>query len=314
MLRREPTLSRRRGTAKGKRARRAGQPDPEAERCLPIAPFRGTLPGIFPGVCGESRGVKEDDLDSLKVAEDDIEQHIVKYGLDVFPPLDVREETTRAHELFRELRDKWSAFYQELAFRPESNKLSVRSSYLLKGNRIDFATLEFTPRGPVWAFPIKLPSPLGEVPLASAPEEVFWSSLSIIKATFPSIDVLRLGVVRELVFSTGDTSSVPFLACRYGTFPGADPRGGETLVSFRDDHCNIRVKVATIEIRQEARLAATQQLMTQQLQYGLQVQFDVNNIDMRAQSDVDLRVTMERASSLWPTDLLEFLNWRGFGR
>lgn len=250
-----------------------------------------------------------DDLSSLVVSLDDLEQHIVKYGMDVFPPFDFRTETTRAHELFRELQTNWPEFFQELSFRPESNQFQIVAAYGFPQGTAKLAALTFMPRGPVFAFPFKF-GPFGECEHKNDPEEVFLKALAVIKRTVPGLQVLRLGLIRELVFATGGTPSAPYVTSRYGTFPGAEAKGGETVVSFRDDFCNIRVKIGTIEIRQEARHPTTKQVMAKDVRHGLAVNFDVSNVEMRPQADTEIERTIERANSLWPRDLLEFLNWR----
>ncbi|MCH7812891.1 MAG: hypothetical protein IID40_02605 [Planctomycetes bacterium] len=238
-----------------------------------------------------------------------MDQHILKYGVDVFPPLNVRDETTRANDLFRELNTSWPEVFQELSFRPDTNEFQILSSFQMREGTAKMATVTLTPRGPAFAFPLRF-GPLGMYEHKTEPEEVFLGSLAVIQEKFPGVQVLRVGLIRELVFSTGRTLSAPYLAHRYGTFPGAESRGGNTTISFRDDRCNIRVKIDTVEVRKQARLPATRQVMEEKLEYGLAVNFDVNNVEMTPQSISDIHRTLERANSLWPKDLLDFLNWR----
>lgn len=249
--------------------------------------------------------------DSLIVTMEDLQQNILKYGLDIFPPLDVGNEMTRTHDLFRTLREQWPDFYQELNFRPESGKFKVLASFKLKGGKsVTFPTLTLTKRGPVFAFPRRLPDPLGEYAFEGDYDEVFLSSLAILRKEFPGTSVLRMGVVREAVFSTGKSNAVPYLADRFGTFQGTKSMGGGVVLSFRDDLCNVRIKLDTIEIRQEHKVSKSGLVLSDETNYGFQVSLDVNNIEMRPQEMHEIETTIERAHSFWPKGLLEFINWR----
>jgi len=250
------------------------------------------------------------DSDVLNVTLDDLQQHIVKYGLDVFPPLDVRNEVTRTHDLFQALQEGWPDLYQELNFRPQSGEFKVLTSLESKAGSIKHPTLVFTQRGPMFAFACRLPDPLGVYHREGDLDEVVLSSLAVIRKTFPGIDVLRIGLVRELVFTTGKTISVPYLADRFGVFSGTAPKGGSVRLTFQDDRCNVRITIGTIEIRRQAHVAMSGQVLTDELAYGLQVVFDVNNIEMRPQETADIETTLQRARSLWPKELLDFVNWR----
>jgi hypothetical protein len=252
-------------------------------------------------------GSQPDSLLSLTL--DDLQHHVVKYGLDVFPPLDVRTETTRPPDLFRSLHERWPGFYEELSFRPESNDFRILRSYQSQTATANVATFTLTQRGPVFTFPLCL-DPLGEFNRDANLDEVFAGSLAETRRHFPGMQILRVGLVRELVFATGQASSIPYLSARFGGFPGAAPAGGNALLLFRDERCNIRVAIETIRIHRQAR-TPTNQVLEDSSEYGLKVEFDVNNIDMRPQPESDIAVTLERAHSLWPRQLLEFLNSGG---
>lgn len=247
--------------------------------------------------------------DKPSVSPDDLEQHIVKFGVDLFPPLDVRDETTRANELFRELNTNWPTYFQELTFRPQSNEYGVWSTYEFPRGKARIPSLTFVPRGVVFTFPERLQPPLGDWRHQESYEELFLVALNQVTRVFPGRDVLRVGLIRELLFNVGQTPSGAYISSRFGEFPGAEPRGGEVLLTFQDDQCNIRVKITTVEIRRQAQLPATGQVMREELEFGLSVNFDVNNKEMRPQGPEQIRDTIIRAGSFWPKQLLEFLNW-----
>jgi len=248
-----------------------------------------------------------DQADSLTITLDDLHQHVVRYGLDVFPPIDVRNEITRAHDLFQNLQEQWPDFYQEINFRPQSSEFRILTTYSLDGGSAKVPTFSLTNRGPVFRFPLRLHD-LGDLNQDKDLDQILLGSLGLTRKTFPGLQILRIGLVRELVFGTGKTPSIPYISSRVGSFPGATPRGGNLLALFHDSRCNIRVRVQSIEIHRRAR-TPTRQVLSDELEYGLQVEFDVNNIEMKPQSDTELETTLQRAHSLWPKGLLEYINW-----
>lgn len=251
------------------------------------------------------------DDEALKISYQDLVQHVVTYGLDIFPPLDVRNEVTRTHDLFQSLQDRWPELYQELNFRPQSGELKVLALFEFRKGSVKFPTLTLTQRGPIFAFPRRFPDPLGEYDYKENLDEVFLSSLAVMRTTFPGLDVLRLGLVQEAVFSTGKTNSVPYLANRFGTFPKTNPKGGNVTLTFRDDQCNVQIKIETVEIRKQAQVRTIGRVLSDELTYGVKIKLDVNNVELRPQEPSDIETTLVRAHGLWPEELLRFINWKG---
>ncbi len=245
---------------------------------------------------------------ALAISSEDLEQHVVKYGLDVFPPLDMRTETTHAQDLFSSLREDLPELYQELSFAPDRNEFRIGATFTGKGGMTKYPTLVFTQKGPVFAFPCLFPDPIGRCTHKAELDDIFWQSFGLLRKNFPTVEVLRLGLINEAVFNTGKTNFVPYLAKRFGSFPGATLVGGRATLSFRDELCNVRVQLQTIEIHRQARAPATQHVVSQEMDFGVQVTLDVNNIEMKRQGESDIQSTLERAHSLWPKALLEFIN------
>lgn len=259
--------------------------------------------------------VAEDSSHNLAISLDDLEVHLVRFGLDVFPPLDFRDETTRAHELFRLLHDQRPDIYQELTYRPSANEFTVQASFGGERGAAKIPTLTLAPRGPVFRFPRRLPEPIGDVELGDSRsledlEAVFFASLNVIRRCAPGLTILRAGLVQELVFSMGQTSTVPWLASRFGGISGAQPHGGNVKLTYADDRCNALVTVETVQLQRQATLASGADV-AQAVGFGLKVELDVCNREMRPQEPAEIQMTLQRAHSLWPNELLTFLNWSG---
>lgn len=249
--------------------------------------------------------------DDLIISLDDLQQHIVKYGFDIYPPIDVRNEVTRTHDLFQALQERWPKIYQELSFRPQSGEFKVGASFEFHEQTIKFATLVLTQRGPVFGFPIRLPDPLGGHEHEEQLDELVLASLGLIRKTFPRFDVLRVGLVRETMFGTGQSDSAPYLTNRFGVFPGTVAQGGKALLTFHDDTCNVRVTIDTVQIQRKSQMKAGGRVLSEESSYGLKVDLDVNNKEMRPQETSEIEMVIQRAHSLWPKEMLDFINWKG---
>ncbi len=247
---------------------------------------------------------------TLKISWEDLEHHVVKYGLDVFPPPDMRADMTHAQDLFHSLREEWPHLYQDLSLSPERNEFRIEATFSGQGKTARFPTLVFTARGPVFAYPLLFPKPIGQLNHKADFDDIFWKSFRLLKKSFPTIQVLRLGLINEAVFNTGKTNFVPYLASRFGSFPGAKIVGGSVSLTFQDESCNVRVKLETIEIRRQVQTAAVGRVVSEVINFGLQVGLDVNNIEIRPQNESDILLTLERGHCLWSEALLQFINTR----
>ncbi len=251
------------------------------------------------------------DKSDLRVTLDDLQHHVIKYGLNVFPQPDVRNERTRAHDLFQSLQEKWPRLYQELSFTPELNQFNILANFRFDRGQVKAPTLVFTQQGPVFAFPIRLPDPMGDFHHDHNLEEVFLGSLALLQKSFPGTQVLRVGLVRELMFEIGQTDPIPFLSERFGSFPNAESKGGTVKLTFRDGRCNINVAVETAIVQRQHRMHGARQPVSDEQCFGFKVTLDVNNVELRSQSPEDIEWTLKRADGLFPKALLQFMNWGG---
>jgi len=117
---------------------------------------------------------------------------------------------------------------------------------------------------------------------------------------------MRIGMVRELVFETGNTATHGILR-RKDEFAGAKLQGGSCLCLYQDTQCNIRITVEPVTVITATQLAMGP-VVQQPAGFGLKVQFDVNTALPRPHQAVDIQGVIDRATSLWPGKLLDFLN------
>ena len=250
-------------------------------------------------------------MTSLNLSLEDLDIHVVKMGLDIFPPLVIGEERTRLHLFADKARDELPHLYDKVV---ESNtEFTISGTFREK----DYAaspsavvtTFAMTNRGPCFIFPLRLPA-IGATGLEE--EELLLEFDRVRKLFFsflPGKDCLRIGVIRELAFRTGATPCIELLASRE-SFGEAKLVGGQKLLVYRDEKCNVRICIEPCEVARETTLPVGTKV-TESVGYGLQVTLDVNNHDLRALTDVEIDEILERASSFWPDVLVDYLNAMG---
>ena len=242
---------------------------------------------------------------------DDLTQHVIKFGFDLFPPIRVNTDQIALQNMFDDLQSELPKFFQEIKLNSQANLFAASANFAnpAGGSSAQVQTASLIDRGLVFIMPAEFPTPIGRIAEESDVFEAFDKILPILKKAFPKTTILRMGVVREVVF-TSTSPTGPYLTNRYGSFPPAEPKGGRVIVAFSDQRCNIRVTMESLQMETEHRHGAGNIPMGKELSHALGVNFDVNNIQMVAQEINDIEMTIERARSLWPTKLLEFLNWR----
>jgi hypothetical protein len=244
----------------------------------------------------------------LCITLDDVNHEILRFGLDVFPPLELSKEQVRAQNFYQTARDNWPHLFNRLTL--SNTEFTITQQFNVDTNRADVVTFVFNPRGPVVAFPRKLG---GSMVLDRSDEDFvseFGEILSAIHRSFPKREVLRVGVVREIVFHTGETPAGNVLVPVQQEFGGAAFAGGESLFVFQDDFCNVRVTIAPVELRKRTVVAASKKVVEAHEAFGLRVALDVNNREMRPLDGIEIDQVIERARGLWPEPLITYLNRR----
>jgi hypothetical protein len=240
----------------------------------------------------------------------DLLHHLVKFGIDVYEPIDIDSERTRLNVFYEEARNRWSDMFEKLLASPTEFKISKEFAQRSgKPPSIPIDTFVLTQRGPVLVVPVRLPPPIGAtgledkiVDLFDGVRELFFAALGVKR------QCLRVGMVRELVFDTGETQCQHLIATQ-SSFAGADLVGGKRLLVFRDAKCNLRIELEPLEIAKTVQLPVGTNVQ-QHAGYGVRVLLDVNNAVFKPLGTADMKEILERASSLWPDELLKFVNER----
>jgi len=238
----------------------------------------------------------------------DVQQHVVGFGLDVHPPIEMRSERTRLNLFFEDAREKFPELYEQLTSGEVNCRISkpFRKNPQMHGPAVVLETFVLTPRGPVFSFPISLPEPIGDTGLSENVCESFNQIRKMLWSAVPGHTILRVGLIRDVVFATGDTQ-YQGLVSRQPEWCGAGLVGGQRLFHYRDPKCNIRLECSPGRLHKTTQLPVGAKI-DEPAGYALKVRLDVNNHEIRALQDADIDEVIERALGFWPDELLKYLS------
>jgi hypothetical protein len=220
--------------------------------------------------------------------------------------VDIPSERTRLSLFADELVAKWPDLYGHMMVSPSQFELSAKFGPAHAQAQVQ--TFVLTQRGPVFIYPVRLPPPVGDTQLEKSLDEMFTVARRLFSQALPGKKCMRIGLVRELIFGTGDCLCHAVAANR-AEFAGAHFMGGESLAVYRDSKCNVRVKLSLVQVAKmtQSPLGLS---VTEPAGRGMQVEFDVNNAEVRPLEEADIDGILERANSLWPEELIKYINAR----
>jgi len=245
-------------------------------------------------------------MESLKLSESDIIHHVVKFGIDIYPTVEIPSERTRLNLFYEEARTRHPQLCEQLIasdrefriskeFRPPANAAAPTL-------RVD--TFVLTNRGPVFIIPVRLPDPIGSTGLEDKMLEAFKGVKALFFSALAERRIMRIALIRDLLFDVGQSSCEGVLSDRR-SFSGAELKGGKCSLVYRDDLCNVRLEFESVEVRKTTKLPVGA-AVTERQSFGLHVLLDVNNHQLKPLEDDDIAQVIERASSLWPDELLRY--------
>ncbi|MCP4251282.1 MAG: hypothetical protein GY778_29955 [bacterium] len=248
-----------------------------------------------------------------RLTEGDIDQHIVIYGMDVYPPIDLSAERTRLNMFYEEATRRWPMLYDGLTASSSEFKISAkfRQHVVPNAPSTQMDTFSIVPRGPVFRFPLQFPDPIGATELHDQHRDRFNEISKLFFDAVPDKQVMKIGLVRDILFATGQVRCEELLEHR-ATFAEAKLAGVKHSLLYADSHCNHRIESEAVATHQTHRLPLGAEVR-KQTGYGLHVTVDVNNRQVRPLSSTEQEEVLDRADSIWPDKVLEFLNERSNG-
>lgn len=249
-------------------------------------------------------------MNPIRLTEGDLRQHIIKIGLDFFPPIEMANERTRLNMFAEEIIQRFPSLFERLVSSSDEFKVSRRLHMGATPQPRWVDSLTVTARGPVFTFPVLIAKPSGSPVLQrDYKEDELIECTKLLLSHLPvqqgNRQIIRAGMVRELVFMGGRSSFADALTSR-ASFAGAKLHGGRCDLGFHDDRCGIHLQIIPLTLMQSTPLPVGGTVQ-QGLGYGVQVILDVHNAQVRPLADDEVKGILDRATSLWPEALLSYL-------
>ena len=145
-------------------------------------------------------------MEPLNLSVSDLIQHVVTLGLDIYPPIDIPNERTRLNMFYEEAQRQWPQLFEELRASGTAFKITkqFRRHDAISSPGLEVETFVLTHRGPVFKFPLILPDPVNHTGLEEHHLADFDRLRNLFFAALPNRRIMRVGLLRELLFETGN--------------------------------------------------------------------------------------------------------------
>jgi len=236
-----------------------------------------------------------------------ISQHIVKYGVQIQPPILPRDDKTKLQDYCNWLIEQVPEAFETLLSGP--NQLRVQKNFLLPNNRrVDMPTFILTARGPLFTFPERLYIDQPQDVDLPDKDRIFRKALDELRSRFSDRVVRRIGVIHELVFDTGQFNSLEIIASNLKSELWRERLGNinihlETPREGKNINLDIR---PTHVMRKRGNVTDIPQ---QDTMFGIIANVEINNQQIKGdlpRSEVNDVLTF--AADYVPEELIKFLN------
>jgi len=236
-----------------------------------------------------------------------ISQHVVKYGVDIRPTILLKQDKTKLQDYCNWLIEQFPQVFETLMAGPA--KLLVQKSFLFANNkRLELPTFALTARGPVFTFPERLY--IDEPQDLDIPEKdkIFRKALDELRIKFVDRRVVRVGVIHEFVFDTGEINSAEIIT---SNLRGEVWRERTKTLSIRletpMEGKNINLEIRPTYLRRMTRGGGN--APAQNVGFGIIVNIDINNQEIKDNlTNSEVRDIVTFANDYVPEELIKFLN------
>ena len=117
----------------------------------------------------------------LRISLDDLQQHIVKLGLDLYPTPTVKQDQIALQDLFDDLQSTYRQYFQSLTIDPLADVFNVHASFPADEGSVKIQTVSLHNRGLGFAIPLCFPEPFGSVHLKSNALDVYSEIIELLR-------------------------------------------------------------------------------------------------------------------------------------
>jgi hypothetical protein len=234
-----------------------------------------------------------------------ISQHIVKYGVDVRPPIVPEQEKTKMQDYCNWLIEQFPEVFETLLSGPKQLQIQ-RTFELSNGKRIQIPTFVLTTRGPVFTFPQRIYiDQVHDLEIAQH-GKIFRKALDELRAIFADRKVPRVGVVNEFVFDTGQINSLEIITSNLKSELWRQrAKNLRIIIEIPTDDKNTNLEIKPTYLRHTGNGKVT----TEDIRFGIIVNVDINNRQIRENlTRAEITDICSFADDYIPEELIRFLN------
>jgi len=236
----------------------------------------------------------------------DISQHIVRYGANIRPPIQPKQEREKLQDYCNWLIERFPKVFETLLSGPD--KTTVQKTFFTSSNkRVELPTFAMTRRGPLYTFPVRLL--IENIEDFDIPErsKIFGSAIEKFKETFAS-KIVRVAVVHEMIFDCGNINPVQVIA---GAISKEVWKEGIRSIRIHLENpgngCNVSIDLAPAYTQQVVRSAAGAKRKS--IGFGISVRLEICNEKVTDDLDRDsVAAIVAFAEDYVPGKLASFLN------
>ena len=239
-----------------------------------------------------------------------IDQHIVKYGLDIRPTIVLKNEKQKLTDYCQWLTDTLSEIFETVLFGPD--RLLIQKTFIGSDNKkIELPTFVLTGRGPLYSFPIKIM--VGTVEDFDLPnrerENAVQKAIKEFRKRFPDRRLVRFGVANEIIFGCGNENSFEILSSAL-----SKERWKQGITNLKihlenpKEGNNINVDIFPV-IAQQVNFDGSRLVTRQNTGFGISVIIDINNQDMNQDlNETQVAGILGFSENYMSNELYSFLN------
>lgn len=238
---------------------------------------------------------------------DKISQHVVKYGVDMRPPVLPEQDRAKLQDYGNWLVEQFPEVFETLLLGPR--ELRVQRTFLLpNAKRIELPTFVLTNRGPVFTFPERLyidrPHEL-DVP---DKDKIFRKAFDELRARFAERAVPRVGVVHEFVFDAGFINSLDIVVSNLkNDLWRQKVKNLRLLIEMPTEDKNVNIEIRPTHLQRTGAPGTT--LTQEDIKFGVIVNVDINNRQVSGDlTKAEVTDVLAFASDYVPEELIKFLN------
>ena len=236
-----------------------------------------------------------------------VSQHIVKYGVDMRPPISPEQDRTKLQDYANWLVEQFPDAFETILSGPR--ELRIQRTFLLpNAKRVELPTFVLTGRGPVYTFPERLYIDRPHELSIPDKDKIFRKAYDELRMRFPDRAAPRVGVVHEFVFDTGYVSSLEVIASNLKhdlwRRKAANLR---ILIESPTEGKNVNIELRPTFLQRSGREETP--ITPEDMKYGIIVNVDINNQQIPADlTKAQVNDILAFANDYIPEELLKFLN------